>query len=70
MNIDVHEMAFVGDEEKDIVCAVNAGVITEWTNERVWWMTNGQGIRRNDLKELLELYLFLHEKAVPEMTEH
>ena len=26
MNIDVHEMAFVGDEEKDIVCAVNAGV--------------------------------------------
>lgn len=27
-------------------------------------------IRENELEELLELYLFLHEKSVPEMTEH
>ncbi|MBQ2927792.1 MAG: GNAT family N-acetyltransferase [Oscillospiraceae bacterium] len=27
-------------------------------------------IRENELKELLELYLFLHEKNIPEMTEH
>lgn len=24
----------------------------------------------NDLKEILELYLYLHEKSVPEMSEH
>lgn len=24
----------------------------------------------NELNELLELYLFLHENALPEMTEH
>lgn len=27
-------------------------------------------ILENELDELLELYLFLHEKSVPEMTEH
>lgn len=27
-------------------------------------------IRKNELEKLLELYLFLHEKSVPEMTEH
>ena len=27
-------------------------------------------INENELKELLELYLHLHEKTVPEMTEH
>ena len=27
-------------------------------------------IRDNELEKLLELYLFLHEKTVPEMTEH
>ena len=27
-------------------------------------------IRENELEKLLELYLFLHEKSVPEMTEH
>ena len=27
-------------------------------------------IRKNELSELLELYLFLHETSVPEMTEH
>lgn len=27
-------------------------------------------IRENELPELLELYLFLHEESVPEMTEH
>ena len=27
-------------------------------------------VRENELNELLELYLFLHEKSVPEMTEH
>ena len=27
-------------------------------------------IRENELNELLELYLFLHETSVPEMTEH
>lgn len=27
-------------------------------------------IRKNELVSLLELYLFLHEKSVPEMTEH
>lgn len=27
-------------------------------------------IRKNELVSLLELYLYLHEKEVPEMTEH
>lgn len=27
-------------------------------------------IAENELKELLELYLYLHEESVPEMTEH
>ena len=27
-------------------------------------------IKKNELNELLELYLFLHESSVPEMTEH
>jgi len=27
-------------------------------------------IKENELNELLELYLYLHEKSVPEMTEH
>lgn len=27
-------------------------------------------IRENELGELLELYLYLHENAVPEMTDH
>ena len=27
-------------------------------------------IKKNELSELLELYLFLHETSVPEMTEH
>ncbi len=27
-------------------------------------------IKRNELNELLQLYLFLHEETVPEMTEH
>ena len=27
-------------------------------------------VNENELNELLELYLHLHEKAVPEMTEH
>ncbi len=27
-------------------------------------------IRENELNKLLELYLFLHETSVPEMTEH
>ena len=27
-------------------------------------------VAENELSELLQLYLFLHEKSVPEMTEH
>ena len=27
-------------------------------------------IKENELQELLELYLHLHEESVPEMTEH
>lgn len=27
-------------------------------------------IKKNELNELLELYLFLHETSVPELTEH
>lgn len=27
-------------------------------------------VRENELDDLLELYLYLHEKSVPEMTEH
>ena len=27
-------------------------------------------VRENELKELLELYLYLHEKSLPEMSEH
>ena len=27
-------------------------------------------VQENDLQEILELYLYLHEKSIPEMTEH
>ena len=27
-------------------------------------------VTKNDLNELLELYLHLHEETIPEMTEH
>uniref|UniRef100_UPI004056F857 hypothetical protein n=1 Tax=Agathobacter sp. TaxID=2021311 RepID=UPI004056F857 len=27
-------------------------------------------VNENELSELLELYLHLHEKSIPEMTEH
>jgi len=46
MNIDVHEMAFVGDEEKDIVCAVNAGVYSILINRSDSNKNYGQGMNK------------------------
>ena len=36
----------------------------------IWRAEMVREVNENELSELLELYLHLHEKSVPEMTEH
>lgn len=56
MNIDVHEMAFVGDEEKDVLCAAGAGVYSILINRSDHIKNYGQDKEIASLDELLQLY--------------
>ena len=56
MNIEVREMAFVGDEEKDIACAFDAGVYSILINRSGNSKKYGQNREIVSLDELLKLY--------------
>ncbi len=56
MRIDIKEMAFVGDEEKDIVCAANAGVYSILINRDNAIKNYGQNKEINSLDELLKMF--------------
>lgn len=53
MQISVKEMAFVGDEEKDIVCAINAGAYSILINRSNSVKNYGQNKEIRSLDELL-----------------
>lgn len=55
MQIDIKEMAFVGDEEKDIMCAVNAGVYSILINRSGSIKNYGQNKEISSLGELLNI---------------
>ena len=56
MQIDMNEMAFVGDEEKDIVCARNAGAYAVLINRDDVVKDYGQDKTIHTLTELLPLF--------------
>ena len=56
MRTDIKEMAFVGDEEKDIVCAANAGVYSILINRDNAIKNYGQNKEINSLYELLKMF--------------
>ena len=53
MQVDIKEMAFVGDEEKDIMCAVNAGAYSILINRDNTIKNYGQDKEISSLDELL-----------------
>lgn len=53
MHIPVEEMAFVGDEEKDVMCAVNAGAYPVLINRGDSAKNYGQNKEIHSLDELL-----------------
>ena len=55
MQIDMKEMAFVGDEEKDIMCAANAGVYSVLINRSNEIKNYGQNEEIKSLDELLSM---------------
>lgn len=55
MRIDIKEMAFVGDEEKDIVCAANAGAYSVLINRNDTNKNYGQNKEINSLDELFTM---------------
>ena len=55
MQIDMNEMAFVGDEEKDIMCAANAGVYSVLINRSSEVKNYGQDKEVKSLDELLSM---------------
>lgn len=56
MKINVKEMAFVGDEEKDIMCAVNAGAYSILINRSGSVRNYGQDKEIRTLDELLDMF--------------
>lgn len=56
MKIAVKEMAFVGDEEKDILCAANAGAYSILINRSGGVKNYGQDQEINSLAELLAIF--------------
>lgn len=56
MQIGVKEMAFVGDEEKDIMCALNAGVYSILINRSGNIKNYGQNKEISSLGELLNIF--------------
>ena len=55
MQIDMNEMVFVGDEEKDIMCAANAGVYSVLINRSNEVKNYGQDKEVKSLDELLSM---------------
>ncbi len=56
MQVDIKEMAFVGDEEKDIMCAVNAGAYSILINRDNTIKNYGQDKEISSLDELLIMF--------------
>ena len=56
MQIDMKEMIFVGDEEKDIMCAANAGVYSVLINRSNEIKNYGQNKEIRSLDELLTMF--------------
>ncbi len=56
MQISVKEMAFVGDEEKDIMCAINAGAYSILINRSNSVKNYGQNKEISSLDELLIMF--------------
>lgn len=56
MQIDMKEMAFVGDEEKDVMCAANAGAYSILINRNNKIKNYGQNKEINSLDELLVMF--------------
>lgn len=55
MNVDITEMAFVGDEKKDIECAKNAGTLAVLINRTGEEKNYGQDYTVSSLDELLKI---------------
>jgi len=55
MKVDTSEMLFVGDERKDIECAINAGSVSALINRDVEEKNYGQDFTIKNLTELLEI---------------
>lgn len=55
MNVAVSEVMFVGDEEKDILCAKNAGVLSVLIDRTMSGKNYGQDAEIHSLDELLKL---------------
>ena len=56
MKIDIKEMVFVGDEEKDMLCAANAGVYSVLINRSNEIKNYGQNREIRSLDELLTMF--------------
>lgn len=56
MQVSVKEMAFVGDEEKDIMCAINAGAYSILINRSDSAKNYGQNKEISSLDELLNMF--------------
>ena len=56
MQINIKEMAFVGDEEKDILCASNAGAYSILINREGGIKNYGQDKEIDSLDKLLKMF--------------
>ncbi len=56
MQISTKEMVFVGDEEKDILCAANAGVYSILINRDGGIKNFGQDQEIDSLDKLLKMF--------------
>lgn len=55
MNLNLEEIIFVGDEEKDMICANNAGAYSVLINREKTYKKYGQSKEIYSLKELLDI---------------
>ena len=63
MQINLSEMIFVGDEEKDIICANNAGAYSVLINRESTIKNFGQNREISSLKELVDIACLEHENS-------
>ena len=56
MGVDISKVIFVGDEEKDILCAKNAGAYAVLINREKTDQQYGQDAEIHSLDELLDLF--------------